>query len=158
MHRITAKHVPRYIAVMVDYGLHYIMGDGVRLAGYSNFHWVGCASDQKSISGCCFELGLAVVSWFNRKQKSVALCSVEANYMDTSQANCDDISLCKLLVGLLGRELRSTIIYCDNQSCIKLYENPVFHDQSKHIEIKYHFIQDWVQRGVGQLEYTSTDD
>jgi hypothetical protein len=40
-----------------------------------------------------------------------------------------------------------TVIHCDNQSCIKLSENPVFHDRSKHIEIRYHFIRDWVQRG-----------
>jgi hypothetical protein len=51
-----------------------------------------------------------------------------------------------------------TVIHCDNQSCIKLSENPVFHDRSKHIEIRYHFIRDWVQRGAVQLQYVSTDD
>jgi hypothetical protein len=34
----------------------------------------------------------------------------------------------------------------------------VFHDRSKHIEIRYHFIRDWVQRGAVQLQYVSTDD
>jgi hypothetical protein len=48
--------------------------------------------------------------------------------------------------------------YCDNQSCIKLSENPVFHDRSKHIEIRYHFIQDYVQRGAIELQYISTDE
>jgi hypothetical protein len=43
------------------------------------------------------------------------------------------------------------VIYCDNQSCIKLSENPVFHDQSKHIEIRYHFIRDYVHRGAVEL-------
>jgi hypothetical protein len=51
-----------------------------------------------------------------------------------------------------------TMIHCDNQSCIKLSENPVFHDWSNHIEIRYHFIQDWVQRGAVQLQYIPTDD
>jgi hypothetical protein len=51
-----------------------------------------------------------------------------------------------------------TAIHCDNQSCIKLSENPVFHDRSKHIEIRYHFIRDWVQRGAVQLQYIPTDD
>ena len=50
------------------------------------------------------------------------------------------------------------MIYCDNQNCIKLSENLVFHDKSKHIEIKYHFIRDWVQRGVVRIAYVSTDD
>jgi hypothetical protein len=77
--------------------------------------------------------------------------------MAASQASCKAIWLCKLLVGLFGNELRPTVIHYDNQSCIKLFENPVFHDRSKHIEIGYHFIRDWVQRGAVQLEYISTD-
>ena len=37
-------------------------------------------------------------------------------------------------------------------------ENPVFHDNSKHIEIKYHYIRDMVQREAVTLQYVSTDD
>jgi hypothetical protein len=50
------------------------------------------------------------------------------------------------------------LIHCDNQSCVKLSENPVFHDRSKHIEIKYHFIRDMVQKGAVKLQYISTDE
>lgn len=50
------------------------------------------------------------------------------------------------------------MIYCDNQSCIKLSENPVYHDRSKHIEIRYHFIRDYVQKGVVELQYITTDE
>jgi hypothetical protein len=77
--------------------------------------------------------------------------------MASSQASCEAIWLRKMLVGLFGQEMAPTVIHCDNQSYIKLSENPVFHDQSKHIEIRYHFIHDWVQRGVVQLQYISTD-
>ena len=49
-------------------------------------------------------------------------------------------------------------MYCDNQSCIKLSENLVFHDQSKYIDIRCHFIRDCVQRGAVQLQYVSTGD
>ena len=62
VHWIATKHVMRYIARTVDYGLHYVRGDGVRLVGYSDSNWVGCASDWKSTSGCCFGLGSVVVS------------------------------------------------------------------------------------------------
>ena len=41
---------------------------------------------------------------------------------------------------------------------MKLSENSVFHDKSKHIEIKYHYIRDMVQRGVVKLQYVMTDD
>ena len=51
-----------------------------------------------------------------------------------------------------------TKVYCDNQSCIKLSENPVFHDQSKHIDIRCHFIKDCVQCGAVQLQYVPTRD
>ena len=64
----------------------------------------------------------------------------------------------KLLVNLFGQELRPMVIYCDNQSCIHLSGNPIFHDRSKHIEIRYHFIRDYVQRGVVTLQYISTDE
>jgi hypothetical protein len=184
VHWIAAKHVLRYLKGTVDFGLNYERGDGVRLIGYSDSDWAGCVSDRKSnmfcynpmypldwigcvsdrksdrksTLGCCFGLGSAVVSWFSRKQKLVALSSAEAEYMAASQASCEAIWLHKLLFGLFGVEMRPTMIYCDNQSCIKLFENPIFHDRSKHIKIRYHFIRDHVQRGAVELQYASTDE
>jgi hypothetical protein len=146
VHWVATKHVLRYLCGTMDYGLDYLRGDGVRLVGYTYLDWARCVSDQKSTSGCCFGLGSSMVSWFSRKQKSVALSSTEAENMATGQASCEALCLHKLLVGLFGVQLRHTMIYCDNQSCIKLYENPVFHDRSNHIEIRYHFIRDYVQR------------
>jgi hypothetical protein len=78
VHWIGAEHVLRYIVGSMDYGWDYVKGDGVRLIGYTDPDWVGCAVDKKSTSGCCFGLGSTVVSWFNWKQRSVALSSVEA--------------------------------------------------------------------------------
>jgi hypothetical protein len=158
VHWIGEKHVLRYIAGSVDYGLDYVRGNGVSLVGYTNSDWAGCAIDRKSTSRCCFGLALGLVSWYSRKQKSVALSSAKAEYMATSQASCEAIWLHKLLVGLFGQELPPTVIHCNNQSCIKLFENPVFHDRSKNIEIRYHFIRDWVQRGAVQLQYILTDE
>lgn len=45
------------------------------------------------------------------------------------------------------------MIYCDNQSCIKLSENPVFHDRSKHINIWYRHLRDCVVRRIMLLQY-----
>ena len=58
-----------------------------------------------------------------------------------------------MLSGLLDAEIDFIDILCDNQSCIKMTENPVFHDNLKHIEIKYHFIWDMVQKGAVKLKY-----
>ena len=52
----------------------------------------------------------------------------------------------------------ATCIHCDNQSGVKLSENPVFHDKSKHIEIKYHYIKDMVQRGAVKLQYVAMEE
>ena len=82
----------------------------------------------------------------------MSLSSAEAEYMVASQASCEALWLRKMLVGLFGVRLRPTMIYCDNQSCIKLSENPFFHDRSKHIEIQYHFIRDYVQRGAMEIK------
>eukprot|EP00253_Pinus_taeda_P012120 PITA_12120 len=132
------------LEAIVDYGLHYRQGDGVRLAGYIDADWAGCASDTKSTSRCFFRLALAVVLWFSRKKKSVSLSSSEAKYMAANQASCEAIWLRKLLYGLFDQELRPTVIHCDNQSCIKVMENPMFHGRPKHIDIRYHFIRDYV--------------
>jgi hypothetical protein len=155
---VAAKHVLRYLCGTVEYGLDYQRGDGVCLVGYTDLDWAGCVSDRKSTSGCCFRLVSIVVSWFSRKQKSVALNSIEAEYMAANQASCEALWIRKLLVGLFDVQLSPTVIHCDNQSCIKLSENLVFHDRSKHIKICYHFICDYVQRGVVELQYISTEE
>ena len=63
-----------------------------------------------------------------------------------------------MLSGLLDAEIDFIDILCDNQSCIKMTENPVFHDKQKHIDIKYHFIWDMVQKGVVKLKYVPTEE
>jgi hypothetical protein len=50
------------------------------------------------------------------------------------------------------------MILCDNHSYIKMTENLVFHDKSKHIEIRYHYIRDMVQRGAVKLQYVCTKE
>jgi hypothetical protein len=158
VHWVAAKHVLRNLCGTVDYGLDYQRGDGIHLVGYTDSDWARCVSDRKSTSGCCFGLGSAVVSWFSGKQNSLALSSVEAKYMVANQASCEALWPRKLLVGLFSVQLRPNMIYYDNQSCIKLSENPFFHDRSKHIEIRYHFIRDYLQRGVVELQYISTKE
>ena len=99
--------------------------------------WADSVPNQKSTSGCCFSLGSAVIAWRSRKQTSVALSTTEAEYIAACVACSEAVCLRKMISGLFDLQLEATCIYCDNQSCIKLSENPVCHDNSKHIEIKY---------------------
>eukprot|EP00253_Pinus_taeda_P030516 PITA_30516 len=115
-------------------------------------------SGSKSTFRYCFNIGSGMTSWCSRKQKFAALSSFEAEYMATSITLCEAIWLRKLLVNLFRRNMEATRIMCDNQSCIKLSENTVFHDRSKDIDIWCHFVRDNVQQGVVQLSYTPTGE
>ena len=55
-------------------------------------------------------------------------------------------------------DLDTTTIVCDNQSCINVTENLVFHENSKHIEIQYFYIMDMVQKGPIKLHYMSINE
>jgi len=109
----------------------------------TNANWAGCSTNRKSTSHGVFSTGSVVVSWYSMKQKSITLSLVEVKYMVVSLATCKAIWMRKLLAGLFRKRMRPIMIHCDNQSCIKLSQNPVFHDRSKHIEIKYHHLKDW---------------
>ena len=98
-----------------------------------------------------------MISWCSRKQGCIAQSTVEVKYIAVSDANREAIWLRKLISGLSGNRLETTVLNCDNQSSIKLMENPVFHDKSKHIEMKYHYIRDMVQKKVIKLQYVATD-
>ena len=73
--------------------------------------------------------------------------------MAASQATCEAIWMRKILVGLFGQMHDPTVIYCDNHIFIKLFQNLVFHDRSKHIDIWYHHLRDCVQRRIMLLQY-----
>ena len=137
----------------MEYRLVYERRGSVQLAGFTYVDWERCVEDHKSTSGCCFNNGSGVVSWFNKKQKLVALSSVEAEYMATSMAACEGMWLRKLLAGLFECELDAIVVHRDNKSGVRLSENPMFHDRSKHIDIRYHFLRDCVKRGSIRLEY-----
>eukprot|EP00253_Pinus_taeda_P004327 PITA_04327 len=140
---------------MKDLGLmHYFLG----LEVWQKLDWVTIVVDRKSTSGCCFSLGSASISWMSRKQKSVALSTTDTEYIAASMASCEAVWLRKLFSELFGHVLDTTMIFCDNQSGIRLSENLMFHDRSKHIDIRYHFIWDMVQLGAIRLQHIGTDD
>jgi hypothetical protein len=139
-HWIVAKHFLRYIRGTINYGLKYTISSDVQLHGFTDSDWVGSAEERKSTSGMCFILGSAMISWSSSKQNSVALDTAEEEYMVACEACTEAVWLRKLISNLFDQNPELTTIYCDNQSCIRLSKHPVFHERSKHIEIKYYFI------------------
>ena len=88
----------------------------------------------------------------------MALSTTKVEYVIACLSSCEGVWLKNILSDLFDLQLDSTCIYCNNQSCVKLSENPMFHDKSKHIEIKYHYIRDMVQRGAVKLQYVETNE
>ena len=124
-----------YLKGTIDFGIYYVREHDYRLYGYMDLDWAGSVANRKSTSGGCSCLESAMISWFSKKQSSVALSMVEAEYIATCSASCEAIWLRKLMPSLFNLELDTTVILCDNQHCIKMADNLVFHDKSKHIEI-----------------------
>ena len=152
------KHVLKYLTGTFKYGLWYRQTDEVKLHGFTDADWAGSPTDRKSTSRGIFSIWSIAVSWYSTKHSSLALSSVEAEYMAASLAACEAIWIRKTLVGLFDSHLDPTVIYCDNQSCIKISVNPVFHDRSKQIDIRYHDIRDFVQWKIMLLQYIPTED
>jgi hypothetical protein len=147
---VVAKHILRYLTGTITYGMRYTSTGGLFLHGYADADWVGIPVDQ-STSRYCFSLGSSMISRSSHNQGSIAQSTIEAEYIATSDAIKETIWLKILDSRLFGDKLETTVVHCDNQSCIKLTENPIFHDRSKHIDMRYHYIRDLVQRKTVKL-------
>ena len=105
-----------------------------------------------------FLLGNKAISWASKKQTIVALSSTKAEYMAATSAACEATWLRKILQDVQQDSKTPTIIHCDNMSTIAMTKNPVFHSCTKHIEIRYHFIRELVERGEIKMEFCKTEE
>jgi hypothetical protein len=100
-HWIDAKHILRYLRGMITYGLRYASNSDVQLHGFTDSYWAGSADDRKSTYGMCFNMGSAMISWASRKEKFVALNTIEAKYIAACDTCMEAVWLHKLVSGLL---------------------------------------------------------
>jgi hypothetical protein len=159
-HLAAVKQVLRYVKGTLDHGCVYEKGEeGLKVHGYSDSDLAGDIDDRKSTSGMVFYLGCNPISWCSQKQKVVALSSCEAEYIAASSAACQGLWLGRLLTDLMmKKEVEPVVLRIDNQSAIALCKNPVFHERTKHIEIRYHFIRDCVEAGSIDVQYVCTNE
>ncbi|XP_059629551.1 uncharacterized mitochondrial protein AtMg00810-like [Cornus florida] len=83
-HLQAAKRIMRYVKGTISYGLHYIFSSILPITAFSNADWGGSLPDRKSTSGCCYLLGSNLVSWLSKKQDTVFLSTLEAEYIAAS--------------------------------------------------------------------------
>nr|GEY33698.1 retrovirus-related Pol polyprotein from transposon TNT 1-94 [Tanacetum cinerariifolium] len=157
-HLKIAKRIIRYIKGTVDYGMLYSTSIDFKLVGYSDSDWAGSKDDGRSTSGFLFFLGNNALTWSSKKQPIVTLSSCEAEYIAATSCVCHAIWLRSILKELQMEQEDATEIYVDNKSAIDLAKNPVYHDRSKHINTRYHFIQECVARKDVQVIHTSFED
>ena len=99
-HLDCVQHILRYLAAIVDYALFYGAGVPLELYGYTNADWAGSISDRRSTSNFMFSFGSATMTWSSKKQPTVALSSIEAEYRGAAMAACEVAWLRKLLADL----------------------------------------------------------
>jgi transposase InsO family protein len=170
LHVGALKRVLRYLKGTIDFELTYgteSSGSGessrsrnstLTVLGHCDSDWAASIDDRRSVSGTVFTIAGGAVTWQAQRQKSVALSTVEAEYMAACQAAKDAVWLRAFLTGLGLSASAPTNILCDSQGAIALAKNPEHHQRSKHIDLRYHFVREQVTGGAITLVYVPTKD
>ncbi|WP_036768046.1 Ty1/Copia family ribonuclease HI, partial [Plesiomonas shigelloides] len=117
----------------------------------------GDVDSRKSTSGYLITLAGGAVSWKSTLQKCVALSTTEAEFIAATEA-CKELLWLKKFLCELGFQQEKYQLFCDSQSAIHLRKNSSFHSRSKHIDVRYHWIRDVLEKKQLQLEKIHTDE
>ncbi|GJV89252.1 ribonuclease H-like domain, reverse transcriptase, RNA-dependent DNA polymerase [Tanacetum coccineum] len=156
-HMKAIKKVLRYVKGTKDYGITYKHNGGNKIYGYSDSSYGVNTQEGKGTTGIIFYYGESPISWSTQKQATVALSSCESEFIAATAAATQALWLKRLLSRLTHSDEEKITILVDNKSAIALMKNPVFHGRSKHIDTKYHFIRECVERDDIQVEFVSGD-
>ena len=156
-HLIAVKRILRYLVHTPTIGLWFPKGATFNLIGYADSDYAGCKVDRKSTSGTCQMLGRSLVAWSSKKQNSISLSTAEAEYISAGSC-CAQLLWMRQTLKDYGLSLNHIPLLCDNESAIKIANNPVQHSRTKHIDIRHHFLRDHVCKGDIDLKHVRTDD
>lgn len=92
------------------------------------------------------------------KQKVVAQSTCEAQYIAAANAASQPIWLARVLSEVQGGIPRAPMLKVDNKSVVALIKNPVLHGQSKHIEVKYHFVRESADKGLIYVDFVRSEE
>ncbi|GKC36146.1 hypothetical protein Tco_1048530 [Tanacetum coccineum] len=153
----AVKKIFKYLKGQPKLGLWYPRESPFVLEAYSDSDYAGANKDRKSTTGGCQFLGRRLISWQCKKQTIVATSSTEAEYVAAANC-CGQVLWIQNQLLDYGYNFMNTKIFIDNQSTICIVKNPVFHQRTKHIEIRHHFIRDANEKKLIQVLKIHTDD
>jgi len=84
------------------------------------------------------------------------MSTAEAEYISVASC-CTQLLWMKHQLEDYQINAKNISIYCDNTAAICLSKNPILHSRAKHIEIKHHFIRDYVQKGILDIQFIDTE-
>lgn len=146
-HFACLKRVLRFLKATKDRSLLYKWNDPLALSGYSDASYGNLLDNRRSFSGYIFTLGSSVFSWRARKQNATAHSTAESEYMALAMAAKQHIWLQRGLQEFLKTTI-PTALFCDNMAAIDISHNPKLNDRTKHIDIAYHFIRQYIEDGT----------
>src|SRR5271169_5689300 len=162
-HMSTAKRVLRYLEGTSYLGITY-RPPPLRLQGYSDADWAGDVDTRRSTTGYIVMLNNGAIAWKSHCQPTVALSTMEAEYMAVTDAT-KELKWVRALLAELGYSNNDksadeipTVLFSDSQSAIALAKNPVSHARAKHIDIRHHFVREAIQDKVIWVQYIPTTE
>jgi hypothetical protein len=161
-HEIAAKRVLRYLAGTKEIGLMFGREEKradseMKITAFGDADWGNNRFDRKSITGWIVKLNGDVVSWASKKQHTVAQSTCEAELYAEGAAINEVLWQRGLLKELGLRQAACSVVYCDNQPAISISKNGIKSDRTKHVDIKYHFITEQINKGTIESKYMQTD-
>ena len=168
---VAAERLLRYLAGTRDIGLVFgsrnggAVGDSrgraqlaVDVCAFADADWANSKVDRRSITGWVAKLNGDPVSWASKKQRTVALSTCEAELYAEAAAITEVLWLRGLLTELGLYTQLGSVVYGDNQSAIAVTANGIKGERTKHVDIKYHFITETVERGDVKLTWIPTTE
>jgi len=155
-HLTDVKRIFRYLKGTTNLGLLYRKSLDYKLVGFCDADFAGDRIERKSTSGNCQFLGENLISWASKRQATIAMSTAEAEYISAASC-CTQLLWMKHQLEDYPINANSILIYCDNTVAICLSKNAILHSRAKHIEIKHHFIIDYVQKGILDIQFIDTE-
>ncbi|GJV74704.1 retrovirus-related pol polyprotein from transposon TNT 1-94 [Tanacetum coccineum] len=156
-HLKEVKRIFWYLKNTINMGLWYPKDTGFELTAFLDLDHAGCLDTCKSTSGGIQFLGDdKLVSWSSKKQDCTSMSSAEAEYVSLS-ACCAQVLWLRTQLTDYGFHFDKIPMYCDSKAAIAISCNPVQHSRTKHIDVRYHFIKEQVEKGIVELFFVRTE-